>query len=348
MLRHSSRRTGFSLTEVIVAMFIMAIGIISLLTLFPVGAVQMGLALRDDRSQSTALQADATLRLWWKQLVVEIPATGEDVPFYVMDDPNDPWNRTAAHGVSTVANPGPPNFTFAVRPAGNTVPPPPAAQLRNFPLAVPTSGLNSEKPSFPVLIDPIGFQSFSSNAAQQFWVAGAGDRPVPGTQFAIPRRTLSITQSFIQSVRTCSLFDDIEFSKEVSGTTLPGYPDPTAGSFPVVRQGRYNWAAVVQRQNNSIRNIADLKILVFDRRAPGIAPSDAELMFTIPAAVGTTQIVLPTTLDVLKLRSNSWIMDGTIDATTGIRNTNFYRIQSVTESGANTIIELQTPIKPPR
>lgn len=353
--RTTTRRTGFSLIEVFVAMFIMAIGMIALLTLFPVGAVQMGHALRDDRSQTTALQADATLRMWWQREVVEAFANygvqnAEDVPFWVMDDPNDPWIGGAPGPVTHPAVttlPGAPNYTFAVRPATNTVLP------RPFPLAIPSSGLNSEKPSFPVLIDPIGFNSYSGNLNRQFWVAGLGsDAPAPPTQFSIPRRTMrSVGTSLPQIARACSLLDDIEFSRTADSGYAPGYPDLNAGSAvgTVVRQGRYNWGAVIQRQNNSFRNIADLKILVYDRRAPGIAPTDAELHYAATATVGATQIVLNDPLDLLKLRYNGWIMDGTTDPTTGIRNANFYRVQSVTENfpavGQKTI-ELQTPIKP--
>jgi hypothetical protein len=337
MLRRTTRRTGFSLTEVIVALFVMAVGIISLLALFPVGAVQMGYALRDDRSQSTALQADAEVRRWWRQEVVERVATTEDAPFYVMDDPNDPWNPAAVPAHPVVANPAAPNYIFAVRPTGNNVPP-----ARAFPLAIPAVGLNSDKPSYPVLLDPIGLHSYNADA--RFWVANAS---APPAQFAIPRRTFRTAGvNLTQAIRTCSLFDDIEFSK----TLTPGHPASvaeTGAGAPIVRQGRYNWAAVIQRQNNSIRNVADLKILVYDRRAPGIAPTDAELMYSVPnLTVGTTQIVLPATLDVLKLRTNGWIMDGTIDPVNGIRNINFYRIQTLTEVGAATIVELQTPIKP--
>jgi Tfp pilus assembly protein PilV len=48
MTLHRTRRAGLSRVEVLVAMFIMALGMIALLTLFPLGALQMGQALKDD------------------------------------------------------------------------------------------------------------------------------------------------------------------------------------------------------------------------------------------------------------------------------------------------------------
>jgi prepilin-type N-terminal cleavage/methylation domain-containing protein len=44
-----TRRPGVTLMEVLIAMFIMAIGMLALLVLFPVGAVSMAQALKDDR-----------------------------------------------------------------------------------------------------------------------------------------------------------------------------------------------------------------------------------------------------------------------------------------------------------
>ena len=81
MLLSNRTRRGFSLTEVIVALFIMAIGIISLLTLFPLGAVQMGKALRDDRSQTTGVIADGKMRLWWQLAITDV-LPGEPIQGY--------------------------------------------------------------------------------------------------------------------------------------------------------------------------------------------------------------------------------------------------------------------------
>lgn len=67
------RRAGFSLVEVLVAVFIVSVGLIALLTLFPLGAMQMAQAFRDDRSQQCALQGDGKMRDHWRWRVVEGP-----------------------------------------------------------------------------------------------------------------------------------------------------------------------------------------------------------------------------------------------------------------------------------
>jgi hypothetical protein len=53
-----TRRPAVTLIEVLVTMFIMAIGMLALLTLFPLGAISMGQALKDDRCASTAAMAE--------------------------------------------------------------------------------------------------------------------------------------------------------------------------------------------------------------------------------------------------------------------------------------------------
>ena len=58
------RRRGITLIEVLVAIFIMAIGLLAILTLFPLGAMRMGQALQDDRAASSA-SAGANLADAW-------------------------------------------------------------------------------------------------------------------------------------------------------------------------------------------------------------------------------------------------------------------------------------------
>jgi hypothetical protein len=54
-----TRRPAVTLMEVLVAMFIMAIGMLALLALFPVGAVSMAQALKDDRCAYAAAMAES-------------------------------------------------------------------------------------------------------------------------------------------------------------------------------------------------------------------------------------------------------------------------------------------------
>jgi len=56
--RIMTRRPAVTLIEVLVTLFIMSIGMLALLVLFPLGAISMGQALKDDRCASTAQMAE--------------------------------------------------------------------------------------------------------------------------------------------------------------------------------------------------------------------------------------------------------------------------------------------------
>jgi Tfp pilus assembly protein PilV len=57
-----NRRAGVTLIEVLIAIFVMALGLLALLTLFPLGALSMAQALKDDRVALTAANGLATLK----------------------------------------------------------------------------------------------------------------------------------------------------------------------------------------------------------------------------------------------------------------------------------------------
>lgn len=57
LIRSGRTRPGISLLEVLTAIFIMGIGMLALLTLFPLGALSMARAIRDDRAAHIAANA---------------------------------------------------------------------------------------------------------------------------------------------------------------------------------------------------------------------------------------------------------------------------------------------------
>jgi prepilin-type N-terminal cleavage/methylation domain-containing protein len=69
MRRRSSRETssaaarpggqaGVTLVEVLVAIFVMGVGLLALLTLFPLGALELAQAIEDDRTAAVAAEAE--------------------------------------------------------------------------------------------------------------------------------------------------------------------------------------------------------------------------------------------------------------------------------------------------
>ena len=64
VLPKSRIRTGTTLTEVLVAIFIMGIGLLGVLALFPLGAVSMAQAIRADRAAHAGANGAGVERLW--------------------------------------------------------------------------------------------------------------------------------------------------------------------------------------------------------------------------------------------------------------------------------------------
>lgn len=87
----TARRPGLTLTEALVAMFVAALGMISLLTLFPLGALQMGQALKDSRTAEAARQADSLMRNYWRDALEK----GNDPNMFAYM--NSPPTGTPAH-----------------------------------------------------------------------------------------------------------------------------------------------------------------------------------------------------------------------------------------------------------
>jgi hypothetical protein len=80
---HHHRRCGVTLTEVLVAIFVCGLGLMALMTLFPLGALNMAEALKDDRCGHCAANATAILRTMWR-LSLENSATQADPGFQAL------------------------------------------------------------------------------------------------------------------------------------------------------------------------------------------------------------------------------------------------------------------------
>lgn len=319
--RPPTRRPGLTLTEVLVAMFIMALGMISLLTLFPLGAIQIGLALRDDRLKQTAVQADTFMRAHWRAKVVEPPTYTVILPQPPQPPDDFIWGFDSP---TQLTNPG-----LIVR--------------------VPD-------PSYAVLVDPIGF--YSRTGPDQTVVAASTGGANMGRRnmvlaWTYDPMTLTYTSTpfgQLDALRNCTLLDDITFAPN-------GVPEQT--SSLITRQGRYNWAAIVQKPHNNEPNVS-LTILCFSERPPLLNVADAERAITVPQTdVAVDQpyidnidpvLIEPTPSGLPPLiRKGGWIMDGTVDPMTlptpprphAIR---FYRIIGISDNGAG---RLRLDIDPP-
>jgi hypothetical protein len=118
-----SRRRGTTLVEVLVAIFVMGIGMIALLTLFPLGAIRMAQAIQDNMCSNAVVNANATATIF--------------------DIRNDPY-------VSKPFWYNPPTATTPVDVFTDKLP----TSSRN--------PADPNGPSYPVWVDPVGIQLFGS------------------------------------------------------------------------------------------------------------------------------------------------------------------------------------------
>jgi hypothetical protein len=325
-----TRRSGMSLTEVLVALFILTIGVIGILTMFPLGAAQMARAVRDDRSALAATNADGYMRWYWATYVAN-PAIGTDTNFST----SDPFLTTGnSQGLCLFDNP-----TALTSGVG-------AQQFPNAQI------------SFPVIVDPMGYAVRGSNF---------GDSPAFAS---IPRYGLnsSVTngpntysspfynQPFSFFYRNCSLLDSLGFNE--NGTPTPD------------REMRYNFLWVLQRPQmmaemtssgpNNLFNaqsnttITNMTVVVFDRRPPQYPPASFqgfEVVMGASLTTGSTTVTISAanSAQALDLKAGSWVMDASSNNSVSppIRQANFYRVVSVVQAGGVVNLELQSPIAAP-
>ena len=287
------QRPGTSLLEVLVGLGIMAVGAISAFVLFPLSTINVGRALLDDRTTTCAVTADGQLRDIHRQTAALEMATANSGELYFR----------------ALDNPG------AVGVAGAPV----------------LTALDADRPSYPVIIDPMGYGARNPPSR-----TAIGD----GGETLIPRVNLNLLNGDNRlALRFCSQMDGLSYSED--GVANAANPSE-------LRELRYNWLWVVQRPVNRDRYNLRMQIVVFDKRAHLYAPPGSEAVATANFTAGTTTIDnVPQTAEV---RKGSWVMDatmGTDGAGRPLRHAEFYRVVSVTDTGTSYTLEVHKPITRP-
>ena len=315
-----SRRSGTTLVEVLVAIFVMGIGLIALLTLFPIGMLRMARAIHDDRCAASFQNAQANA------VIFDVSNDAD-----VVSDASDPYS-----GILPAANP---DF------------------FRNpFPKNT-TTGLDHLFPaddygeSYPILVDPIGYYNLSN--APRHWVGGylpapSATQPIGGLRrrpAAFARNGLAATPANLPAItlniyRSFTLWDDLAFERAMSGTTPPGTPQSTtlAAPFAPIRDTRFSWGYTLQRPQTRDRSIVDCSVVIFDNRSLSISTTGngslSELVYqntTFFNPVNNTVSFEYTsgTVPPPPLRPNDWLLDVTpynLNATAAGAHCYWYRV----------------------
>lgn len=330
----SRQRGGTTLVEVLVAIFIMAIGLMTLLTLFPLGALSMAQAIQDSRAGQAAANAAAIAEA--KQLRHDDKVVYEPNP--LRSDPN--FRRD----VFLEPLPRRPNGT-------------PSNQLP------PIDSTDPSFPSYPVFVDPIGYLIQSGNPNPAVGDAELGN--LPGIPRRIPRYIwgpesgpgMYLPSQRIQyASRFNTLLDDLNFNRadntadppNAAGTAVSHLVTGTART--VERQGQYTWAYLLRRPRAADPSVVDVSVVVYNAR-PAQAPLPEHVFPKVTFNVGSTQLDVPYSGAKPDIKKGSWVLDATLRRASGGSfvpepHGFFYRVVGVTDNGNSLTLELQEPIRP--
>jgi prepilin-type N-terminal cleavage/methylation domain-containing protein len=223
------RRRGLSLTEVLVAIFIMAIGLMALLTLFPLGALNMAQAIKDDRTGNSAGNAAAVAHTIWRILVAQTP-TNPDATLtpYLLNSGQAYWPAPAPDLTGTTG----PGYWVYVDPFGyngqyNYGGAGPYANWQNWLAGTPGTIPRYSKDPLPLVA---GWQSivtygyFSNNDDITF--GENGTPPAPGAAAGSVERRRQYSWAFLVRRSNCSDPQHLNLTVVVySGRPLQTAPD---------------------------------------------------------------------------------------------------------------------------
>ena len=266
--RGQGMRRGLSLTEVLIAIFIMGIGMIALLSLFPLGLLNMAWAIKDDRAARAANTAINNAD------VVQIdPSTNQ--PYSLRTEPNYLaaaqqipdglgqgllwWHRGGFANPPTqpaydeANGPRPPIFVDSLGVlAYQTLPTPdPLAGTLGIPPRWGFSiGARSNAPNFPDCITQPALGMM---------------RPIlPG----IPRVRSAHIMGLSDAIRACFQEDEITF-----GTNAQ--PVNSGTIMNIERANRFSWAYMCRFPKGDDYGVVDMSIVLYDgRRLAAATPGE--------------------------------------------------------------------------
>lgn len=310
------RRQGVTLTEVLVAIFVMGIGLLSLLVLFPLGALNMAQAIKDERVASAVDNANALLNLR-----LGGPKLSADPQII------NPTVNQFQTGLNLYVDPSPGSINF---------------RLANI-FAVDPSYRRS---SYPVFVDPQGVLNGSSRVG--FLVNPNTNAVHPG--FA--RAGLSFCMTQAQIARFLSNLDDLTFNENglsdiASGQVIRDGKYSWAYMF---RQSHASWNPVQPVTSQVImfekRSVSAAAVPIgAPQGAPAIASGESSFAATFDKPTNTAMIFVGTATPP-NIRKGSWILDATILDASGNPPVNtspqtihgyFYRVGGVVDNGDGTL-----------
>ncbi len=287
------RRQGITLVEVLVAILICSIGLLSLMTLFPLAAIEMAMSVKDNKCGHVKHNIAAEANL-----------------FGIRSDPKL---------VAAMLNPG--------------------SGLQPLDPLNPSQG---DSPSYPILVDPVGWYANIGDPNWREWVAGT-----PGTTPkrmsireldplasppADPNMNLSKPGYVTRQIkRWCVSLDEINFRREFEDSLAKGCRPGDV----VERTPRYSSAFLLQMPKVRLPSQVDLTVVIYSGR-PLDEPQMGEVAYNAAFNPGANLIGLswgqgqtPPEIGI-----GTWLFDGGMKPSP--RGT-FHRVVAVTPTGPTSM-----------
>ena len=346
MVTTRKHRSGTTLMEVLIATMILSVGLVAIMALFPIGALNFARAINQDRSATHGVNSDAMFRFYWKSAWVE-----RDSNFA----PTGTSHSTTAAAYDQSLEPM--LLLLDAHPGYGPLSP------GNF-----TDPGNSGDPSFPVMVDPIGLQTKSG--FEQAYVGGNMALPVrttlrtaisgfPSRLYLTPDSTPPGSMNpaapyfpyppapahfsdIRKGIRLTTLLDDITFDANANVDT--------AATLQVERAGRYNVAWLLRRERNNVKQEVHIHVLVYGGRAATDVPSPETAFQNSTTGPGQKTIQVPLGGQAPpNLRKGGWIaFSHLVTPVFGASSPtlDFYRVVGVNdETPGMLLVEIETSIK---
>jgi Prokaryotic N-terminal methylation motif len=294
-----NRRTGVTLLEVLIAIFVTAIGLLGLLALFPLGALDMAKAIQFSRSAQCASNGAA---------IANFQNLRNDANIH----PPPPGT------VNLYTNPG--------------ASPPWSLSIPTWPNITGSTGVG-----YPVFVDPIGV-SLGSNAVGAGTLPTApGPTPVPGIPRATPSYAAGAT-ALSGLLNFFTLQDEITF-QNTGYAAPPNAVAPVFPSTQTVeRDDRYTWCYLLQAPGASNLNVVNLTVVVYNGRSSSVL-GEHPYYVDLNASTTSVIIPWDPTIGQEKppIKAGSWILDATVTTPSaaglvGTPHGYFYRIVNITDA----------------
>jgi prepilin-type N-terminal cleavage/methylation domain-containing protein len=308
---YRNSRSGVTLIEVLVAIFVASIGLLALLALFPVGAISMKQALRDSRCALTAANAMALFKT--KNIARDSALSGTTSnPF------TDGYSRLTEQLGERLARSGDVvSYPVYVDPLGATV------------KTINALGTGSHLPVY-----------LEAQANKYPRILRSGVSFIQPSLISPPQSIFSLYEKWF------SLLDDISFDP-----TIPGQPSSDGVSFVrdprytfayMLRQPSVQYPSLIDVTIVVYAGRAINSSMASYEETPCNNVVFNGTTAIVPYGTANVQPQRP------NIKPGGWILDATMpDSSTStlVPQGYFYRVIEVVDDGATLTLELQTPVR---